>query len=627
MSLRSHLLTLAITWAELSARLVESGLMVPFAAQEMPLVPVLARMELNGVGFDADWLSSTIAALKRHQDDLISQAHALAGREFLVSSAKELSIVLYNELKLPVPGREKAYRVDQPTKELHPSTDDKALTQLLPLHKLPNVIRMFRRVSKLLNTYVTPFADHAVPASLPPLFAFREAHRRVEDADHGEDVDDRGVAVCADGVDARGHARRLPVVPWSLSLPRIHTQMHQTSTATGRLSSRYPNLQNLPSESRDAHVADDALDGVKVRSAFRPSSARTQFMAVDYSQIEMRILAHFCGDDTLVRVFHEAAGGRRAVERTASAPSTPPEHHARLGDIYVQMAMRVFRKRAEEVTPTERQMAKTVCLGIIYGLGHREAAQKLDISEEAAAQVKRDFLRTFPGIRAFMSGTQSFAKESELVLTLANRRRLLQHINSEHSGARSQAERQAVNSMIQGTARCVRRVGQGTPGVWRGTVGGEARNGERRRAGTATRREQTVQRCGGHSHNTVWKHSGAFAKKHEERMRCPPAPPHRGTTITTNNSSPSSSLVLPPLAFDPAFLLSLSALRVRWILRWMQRLDEDVDAHPRPQAGSCAGRVLRSTGRGSEPRAPGSASPPRHPRSPSRPWRRRVRGL
>jgi DNA polymerase I len=321
---------------------------------ELPLVPVLSRMERFGVRVD----QSVLRDISREVDSQCAAQEAelqrLAGRDFNVNSNAQLAQVLYSELKLPVLKRGKT----------GPSTDAEVLEKLAEQHPLPRVLLEYRTLSKLKSTY----------------------------------LDALGPLIAVDG--------------------RLHTTFHQAATATGRLSSSDPNLQNIP-------IRTDV--GRSIRRAF-VADPGWKLLSADYSQIELRILAHIAEDAALVEAF-------RADE-----------------DVHVRTAAEVFGVTAEQVSGEQRRVAKMVNFGIAYGLSPYGLATRLDIpQEEAAAIIERYFAR-YTGIRRYLEETVARARRTGVVETLFGRRRLMEDLHSTNRATAQAAERAAINMPIQGTA-------------------------------------------------------------------------------------------------------------------------------------------------------------------------------
>ena len=323
---------------------------------EMPLLPVLSRMERNGVVIDAEMLAEQGAELAERIHELEVAAEALAGEPFNMGSPKQIQSILFDKLKLPVVAR-------TPTGQ--PSTAESALQGLAQDFPLPKLLLEHRSLSKLKSTYVD-----ALPNRIHP------------------------------------------------QTGRVHTSYHQAVASTGRLSSSDPNLQNIPIRTPE---------GRRIRRAFiAPPGYR--LLAADYSQIELRIMAHLSADEGLRRAF---VGGE---------------------DIHRATASEVFGVACEEVTGEQRRSAKTINFGLIYGMSPYGLARQLDITlAEAKAYVERYFDR-YPGVRAFMDRTRDLAREKGYVETVFGRRLRVPDIRSQNTQRRQYAERTAINAPMQGTA-------------------------------------------------------------------------------------------------------------------------------------------------------------------------------
>jgi len=327
-----------------------------FAGIEMPLVPVLARMEQRGVLID-------IAALRRQGNELGKRMHALqtdmqriAGREFNVDSPKQLQALLFDELGLPA-------LVKTPTGQ--PSTNEEALEAIAAQHELPRLILDYRQLAKLRSTYTDKLPGMVNPRT-----------------------------------------------------GRVHTCYHQAAVATGRLSSTDPNLQNIPVRSEE---------GRRIREAFiAPEGWRV--LAADYSQIELRIMAHMSGDAGLTNAFRHDQDVHRAT------------------------AAEVFDVTPDAVTSEQRRVAKMINFGLMYGMSAHGLAQRLGIPRGEAAEYVQRYFERYPGVKAYMDSTRARAKTEGYVETLFGRRLYLEYIHSRNAAQRSGAERAAINAPMQGTA-------------------------------------------------------------------------------------------------------------------------------------------------------------------------------
>jgi DNA polymerase-1 len=321
---------------------------------ELPLVPVLARMERLGVKVDRAVLAEVSATVDASIGQLLAEVYRHAGREFNVASPPQLAQVLYEELKLPVLKKGKT----------GPSTDHEVLEKLAEEHPLPRAIIEYRNVAKLKSTYLD---------TLPQV-------------------------VGADG--------------------RIRTTFHQAAAATGRLSSTNPNLQNIP-------VRTEL--GRQIRRAFVAEPGWV-LVSADYSQVELRILAHISGDEGLVRAFAEGA------------------------DVHARTAAEVFGVAVDAVTADQRRAAKMVNYGIAYGLSAHGLATRLNIPGEEARGIIDRYFERFPGIKLYIDETLEKARRSGFVESLYGRRRAMPDLGSKNRQVAMAAERAAINMPIQGTA-------------------------------------------------------------------------------------------------------------------------------------------------------------------------------
>jgi DNA polymerase-1 len=323
---------------------------------EMPLVPVLERIEANGVSIDMDELRRQSADLSRRMLAAQQQATALAGRTFNLDSPKQVCALLFEELKLPA-------LVKTPTGQ--PSANEEALEAIADLHELPKVILEYRGMAKLRSTYTDKLPEMA-------------------NRDDG----------------------------------RVHTSYHQAGAATGRLASSDPNLQNIPIRTED---------GRRIRKAFVAPEGR-RIVACDYSQIELRIMAHLSQDPALLRAFDSGADVHRAT------------------------AAEVFGKALDAVEPNERRAAKAINFGLMYGMSAFGLAKQLAISRGEAQDYIALYFSRYPGVREFMDSTRQQARDRGYVETVFGRRLYLENIQARNQGLRAGAERAAINAPMQGTA-------------------------------------------------------------------------------------------------------------------------------------------------------------------------------
>jgi DNA polymerase-1 len=349
--------------ARLPEKLAAEGLADLCATVELPLATVLADMEFRGVRIDAPALAALSTEYAARLATLEAEIHALAGRAFAIASPVQLRAVLFDELGLPVVKRGKT----------GPSTDAEVLEQLAPMHPLPEKLHEHRRYAKLKSTNV-----HALPALVEP------------------------------------------------GTGRIHTSFNQTVTATGRLSSSDPNLQNIPIRT---------AEGRQIRAAFLPGEAGWRFVAADYSQIELRILAHLSGDAAMRAAF--AAGE----------------------DIHARTAAAVCGAAAADVTPAMRRVAKAVNFGILYGQSAFGLAKALGIPQPEAAEFIAGYFRVFAGAAAFMDEVLDRCRRDGHVTTMLGRRRAIAGVRDRERRrtaagvlALTLPEREAVNTVVQGSA-------------------------------------------------------------------------------------------------------------------------------------------------------------------------------
>ena len=324
---------------------------------ELPLIPVLADMEIAGARIDVKALNDYSVTLTAQVDELERQCHELAGKEFNTASPAQVGEILFEHLHLD----DKAKK----TKTGQYSTTEEVLMKLRDRHPLVDKILELRGIRKLLSTYV-----NALPALI---------NRRTG---------------------------------------RIHTTYNQTVTATGRLSSTNPNLQNIPVRNEE---------GREIRKAFIPADGNV-FFSADYSQIELRLVADLSKDATMLDAFKN--------------------NH----DIHAITAAKIYHERLEEVTPDQRRKAKTANFGILYGISAFGLSERLNIPRAEAKMLIDGYFATFPQVRDYIDRSIAQAKEKGYVTTLYGRRRMLPDINSRNAVVRSFSERNAINAPIQGTA-------------------------------------------------------------------------------------------------------------------------------------------------------------------------------
>lgn len=340
----------------LEPMLKEKGMERLFWDIEMPLVKVLADMELNGVCLDTDSLKETERIFKERMAHYEQHAYELAGETFNISSPKQVGDILFGKMQL----------LDKPKKTRTGQyvTSEEVLLQLRDKAPIVDDILNYRGLKKLLGTYVE---------ALPLLINKRTGH--------------------------------------------IHTSFNQAVTATGRLSSSDPNLQNIP-------VRDD--DGKEIRKCFVPEPG-CLFFSADYSQIELRIMAHLSGDENMIEAFREGL------------------------DIHRATAAKIWKEPLDEVTDAQRKKAKQANFGIIYGITAFGLAQRMGIPNGEARQLIQDYFATFPKVHAFMENAITTAREKKYAETMFGRRRYLPDIDSKNGTVRGFAERNAINAPIQGS--------------------------------------------------------------------------------------------------------------------------------------------------------------------------------
>ncbi len=340
----------------LEPKLKEIGCVELFWDVEMPLVPVLANMEMNGVLIDTNTLKETSRKLTQRLADIEHHIYELAGETFNIASPRQVGEILFGKMKI----------VEKPkkTKTGQYVTSEEVLQQLRSKSPIIDEILNHRGLKKLLGTYVD---------ALPKLINPRTGH--------------------------------------------IHASFNQAITATGRLSSSDPNLQNIP-------VRDD--DGKEIRRCFIPEPD-CLFFSADYSQIELRIMAHLSEDTNMLEAFREGS------------------------DIHAATAAKIWHENIQDVTDAQRKKAKTANFGIIYGITTYGLAQRMNIENKEAKQIIEDYFNTFPGVKAYMEKSKEMARAKGYAETLFHRRRYLPDINSHNGTVRGFAERNAINAPIQGT--------------------------------------------------------------------------------------------------------------------------------------------------------------------------------
>ena len=330
---------------------------------EMPLMPVLAEMEMNGVTIDTQSLADTSDVLTKRMEEVEKEIYELAGAPFNIASPRQVGEVLFDKLQIV----EKAKK----TKTGQYVTNEEVLQSLKGKHKIVEAILEHRGLKKLLGTYID---------ALPKLINARTGH--------------------------------------------IHTSFNQATTATGRLSSSDPNLQNIPVRGEE---------GKEIRKAFIPEPG-CLFFSADYSQIELRVMAHLSGDENMIEAFREGH------------------------DIHAATAAKIYKEEMENVTREQRTKAKRANFGIIYGITVFGLAERLEISRDEAKMLIEGYFETFPKVKEYMEKAKEQARNQGYVETQFHRRRYLADINSANATVRGFAERNAINAPIQGTAADIIKV-------------------------------------------------------------------------------------------------------------------------------------------------------------------------
>ena len=344
-----------LLWQDYEPLLKELKQFELFLDVETPLIPILAEMELAGITVSEPVLDSLEEEFQQELDELQEEIHELAGYSFNIQSPKQLGVLLFDELELPH-GRK--------TKTGY-STDMKVLEKLASKHEIPAKIMRYRILAKLQSTYVKKL-------------------KKLIDADSG----------------------------------RVHTSFNQTVTATGRLSSSNPNMQNIPIRTEE---------GNRIRHAFVPRKDLV-FLSADYSQIDLRVLAHYSQDEALLHAFRNG------------------------DDIHARTASELFAVSPLLLTSEMRRVAKSINFGIVYGMSSFGLSNQLNISRKEATRFIDKYFNLYGGVKEFMGTVVEQAKDDGYVTTLLNRRRMLPEINVKNKTRREFAERTAINTPIQGTA-------------------------------------------------------------------------------------------------------------------------------------------------------------------------------
>ncbi len=342
-------------WSQFRPLLEAEDLMPIFVQVDLPLVQILAQIELQGVCIDSSWLHQLSQEFSEELKGIEARVQAYASGPLNLNSPKQLGVFLFDELKLPTQGKTKTGF----------STDARVLDVLAPLHEVPRLLLEYREISKLKGTYIDPL--------------------------------------------------HLLIDP---KTGKIHASFHQTVAATGRLSSSNPNLQNIPIRSER---------GMKIRRAFVPSPGHV-LLSADYSQIELRLLAHMSGDPELVRSFQNNE------------------------DVHTRTASELFSIPNNQISEKQRSIAKAINFGLMYGKTAFSLAQELKIPRKEAQEVIDRYFQKYSAIKGFLDFQIVQAREKGYVTTLLGRKRWLPDISSKNPVIRNNAERMAMNTPIQGTA-------------------------------------------------------------------------------------------------------------------------------------------------------------------------------
>jgi DNA polymerase-1 len=355
-----------VTWRlrlDLEPELKEKEVWRVFREAEMPLLPVLVRMEAHGIRLDEARLADLARSLRTRIDEAERRIHELAGDSFNIRSTAALGKLLFDDLELhKKAGRGKPRKTAKGTGY---ATDEETLLELSEHHELPRLVLEYRSLSKLTSTYLDALPRYVNPET-----------------------------------------------------GRIHTSFHQTGAATGRLSSSDPNLQNIPVRT---------AEGRAIREAFVPERG-WRFLSADYSQIELRLLAHLSGDESLLEDFR---AGR---------------------DIHTSTAARIFKVAPDAVDPALRGRAKAVNFGVIYGMGAQRLSRETAVTLAEAKRFIEDYFTTYPQVRAYLDRTVEEGRRTGYVQTLLGRRRYLPDLASADPALQAQARNVAVNTPVQGTA-------------------------------------------------------------------------------------------------------------------------------------------------------------------------------
>ena len=405
----------------MSKQLREVGMSASFVRTEMPLVRLLALMEYRGVSMDTHELTSLLHEIETQIRQVCDAAHQCAGQQFNLASPEQAAHVLYDVCGVRTPPGSK----DKQKAALcsgagnitgkHATTSSEWLKEVEKEHPIVPLLLNFRGLGKLRSTY-----DWRNFLYLPTCVTARS------------NCTTNTTNVATKGGGGQG---------------RIHSRWNQQTTRTGRLSSSQPNQQQVPKD-RELGSLGVSSTSIDIRKLFKAPTRDYVLISADYAQIEMRVMAHVCGDANMIRLFQ--TGVTEVCTETAIETAST--------DIYLLMAASVFSKSPSSVTPKERAKVKQVALGIIYGMGPDAVAKKLDIPLNEAKKTISDFYRRFPGIGEWMTRAKEQARRQGYVTSLLKFRRYLPDIQSSDNASRAKAERSAINSIIQGSAADILKV-------------------------------------------------------------------------------------------------------------------------------------------------------------------------
>uniref|UniRef100_A0A7S4JPM5 DNA-directed DNA polymerase family A palm domain-containing protein n=1 Tax=Odontella aurita TaxID=265563 RepID=A0A7S4JPM5_9STRA len=394
-SAREDLELLLVLHPIIGRQISDKGLRAAFDDIESPLQSVLSAMECTGIGVRPSRLPKQ--AVEQKIEKLTTEAQSVSkDNTFLLSSPQQVSHLLFDIMGITVP---KGLSTKQVAGSQHRSTSEESLKAIQTEakkkgnnYRIIDIILEFRTLNKMLTTYIRPLPNFA--RELAPKSKSRGKRRK---RSKQQSKDDKSKSL------------------------RIHPMWMQTAVRTGRLSCRKPNMQQIPT---------DSVLGVNPRDSFTVSSRKKCLVTADYSQKEIRILAHMSNDDTLINMF-------RSKDEV---------------DIYKAMASACCGKPVHSVSGEERSIYKQVTLAVLYGMGVTQVAKKLNVNRSTAQKFLNSFFRRFQGVRRWIEATKEFARRHQFVTTISGRRRYLDDICSSDNGKRAQAERQAVNTIIQGSA-------------------------------------------------------------------------------------------------------------------------------------------------------------------------------